>query len=1022
MPDLKDGLSAPDTPNPDPNYWRSFKELYNDPGLKEDTHLEFKKGVTEDFDPDKLSGISRRRFLALVGASAALAGAGCNYRDKGEIIPYNHKPEEITIGQPGFYASTINGIGVLVRTREGRPVKIDGNPDHPVTKGKIDAKVQASILNLYDPERLKNPLKGDGRGNFREYSWTDADAEIINELSKTGGKQIAVITHKIISPAAKKVIDDFTAVYPTARIYSYELVSDEVRNSAWQKTYGSGVFPLIKWNEAKVIVALESDFLGCGEDKTENAQLFAAGRDVRNVKGFNRLYAVEGNMSLTGMNADYRLRLNPAAQFEFVTALLNEVGRRGAANYGSGSASLNSVADKYKLSKEKLNFLVDDLIKNRGASIVHAGSALPENVHIAVNKLNEALGNSSLYRTDTAPVSLMPLAPRQEWESLITSMNNGYVSSVIHFDSNPVYHLPEDYGYTNALKKVTNIISLTGLENESSQLSHYILPINHDLESWGDAKTRTGFVSLQQPVIYPLLNTRQKEAILLTWFQGKADAYNDDSFHQYMMGFYETEIYPQTGSPLSFQQFWFGALHDGIVLVNEPAASAAAFNPGAAVDNAGADASGYTLILKESNNIGDGRYSNNGWLQELPHPVSKVTWDNYAALSPAAAKELDVDYNDIIKITVNGRTLEIPVFIQPGSADKTITIELGYGRTKTGTVGTGVGFNANVLMSKNGGLSPWMYTGVSVSKTGDSYKLVTSQEHHMFDDELTKDAAVRRGIIQEGTIAGYQKNPHFLHEGKGHEQTTFYPDWKYPGLKWGMVIDQNKCLGCGDCVVACIAENNIPVVGKEQVDVGREMHWIRVDRYYSGPAEEPKAHTQVMLCQHCDHAPCENVCPVVATTHSPDGLNQMIYNRCVGTRYCSNNCPYKVRRFNYFNFRDYFKDSYQESEIFSLVYNPEVTVRSRGVMEKCTFCVQRTVAERQSAAKENRVPKGSNVTTACQDACVTGAITFGDVNERDSEVAKLRDHELGYHVLEELNIRPNVTYLAKLRNTHTEEV
>jgi len=1001
----------------DVNYWRSFKELYNDPELTEASHHEFKKGVTDEFNPGKLNGISRRKFFALIGASAALAGAGCNYRDKGEIIPYNTKPEEITIGQANLYASTIHGKGVLVKTREGRPIKIEGNPDHPISKGKVDSKTLASILNLYDPERLPHPRKGDRKGNFYKYSWANADSEIINKLNKTGGKEIAIISHRIISPLTKKIIDDFSAKYSSVKVYSYELHNETVRNTAWKKTGRSDSFPLIKWNEAKIIVSLESDFLGSGEDKTENARLFTEGRDIKKAGKFSRLYVIEGNMSLTGMNADYRMRLRPDAQYEFVSALLNEIVP------GSGTGNINQIADKYKLPKDKLNLLVNDLKQNRGKSIVHAGNEMPERVHSAVNRINEALGNSALYRTDTTSISLLPLSGTSELDQLVSAMSAGNVAAVIHFDSNPVYHLPGDIGYKQALKKVPTVVTLCELENESSEASDYILPISHELESWGDAKTRTGFISIKQPVIYPILDTRQKEAVILTWANGKADSYNINLVHDYMMKFYQDEIYTASGSPLTFKEFWLSALHDGIVITNEPAIAGESriiYSTDEEYKSAGI--SGYALILKESTNTGDGRYSNNGWLQELPHPVTKVTWDNYAAISPATAKELGVDYNDIIKIKAGGRSLEIPVFIQPGSADKTITIELGYGRSKTGIVGTGAGFNANVLLSKNEGLSPWLYTGVSVNKTGEKYEIVTSQEHQMFDKELTKDVAVKRGIIKEGTVTEYISNPHFLHEGKKNEQSTFYPDYQYTGLKWGMAIDMNKCLGCGECVIGCISENNIPVVGKEQVKAGREMHWLRVDRYYSGDEEEPKVHNQIMLCQHCDHAPCENVCPVVATTHSPDGLNQMVYNRCVGTRYCSNNCPYKVRRFNYFNFRDHFKEGYQESALLSLIYNPEVTVRSRGVMEKCTFCIQRIAEEKQAAAKENRTAKGSNVKTACQEACITNAITFGDVNEKDSEIAALKSHELGYTVLEEINTRPNVTYLARLRNIHFKPV
>jgi MoCo/4Fe-4S cofactor protein with predicted Tat translocation signal len=904
----------------EPAYWKSFKQLYNNPEFIEASRHEFKEGVKDYFNPSELSGISRRKFLALVGASAALAGTGCtDYRDKGEIIPYIKKPDEIIPGKANYYAATVNncscGCGVLVKTREGRPVKVDGNPDHPVSLGKLCAQCQASILSLYDPERLKTPLK-----NGEEISWYQADTEIRSALFNTDGKEIAVITHRINSPTTIKAIEDFKKRYQNAKVYSYELFSDEIKNSAWNKCYGESNYPLIKWDEAKIILSLEGDFLGADDNHIENARLYAAGRNVDNPDKFNRLYVVEGNMSLTGMNADYRLRLRPDAQFEF--------------------------------------------------------------------------------------------------------MNNGSIAAVIHFGANPVYHLPGDYGYKDALKRVNVVITMTELENETSALSHYVLPVNHNFESWGDARTRSGFYSLQQPVINPIFDTRQKESILLTWIDGKPNVYTPEIYHNYLTENWEREIYPTLNAGSDFKNLWISALHDGIVLTSETGNVQQGNPPAAFQQERAPEVSGYAVLLKESYTLGDGSFANNGWLQELPHPVSKIVWDNYASISVKTAADLDLKNNDVVEINIENRKLNIPVFIQPGAADDTFTIELGYGREKTGTVGTGVGFNAGVLQTKDFKLSPWLYNNASINKTGEKYKLVTAQEHQAFDVELTKDAAKRRGIIREGKVSQFEKNPDFLHEGEAHELNTLYGQHLSTltsGLKWGMAIDMNKCLGCGECVIACVAENNIPIVGKEQVDKGREMHWLRIDRYYSGPVEDPEVHNQPMLCQHCDHAPCENVCPVVATTHSDDGLNQMVYNRCVGTRYCSNNCPYKVRRFNYFNFRDHFNDNYQQSSIFNLLYNPEVTVRSRGVMEKCTFCIQRIMEAREDAGRQKKQLRGNDVTTACQDACNANAITFGDVNEGGSDVNKLRHHKLGYFVLEELNVRPNVTYLAKLRNTHSEE-
>lgn len=1011
-----------------PNYWRSFEALYNDPIVIEAKGHEFNEGVTDSFNTSEMSNLSRRKFLALLGASAALAGAACtDYRDKGEIVPYNNKPEEITVGKPNYYSSTCtactNACGILIKTREGRPIKVDGNPDHPVNKGKICARGQANILNLYDPERLKTPLLG-RNSVFNEISWKDADDVIIKSLASANGKEIAIITNPVISPTTLKVLEDFKQKYPTTKIYSYSFFNQDAKNSAWQKTFGSPKYPLVKWNEAKIIVALESDFLGTDGNKVENSRLFAQGRDVDS-KTFNRLYCIDSTLTITGNNADYRLRLAPEAQFEFVMSLMNELSSKGALSLSVNTSgySLNGFADKYNLKKKVLDQLVKDVASNKGKAIIDAGYSLPENVHIAVNILNEALGNSLMFRTDSSPVSLMENSSLQDFETLVQNMNNGNVAAVIHFDCNPVYHLPNDYGYKKALNKVEQVISLSERENETTFESKFILPINHNFESWGDAKTRTGIISLQQPVINPINITREKESILLTWINGKSDSYNETLYHQYLMKNWETSIYPSLNSKIDFKRFWFGALHDGVVSTNDLALSTKSYN--ASVLNLltnTTSANGFTVVIKENYNIGDGRFSHNGWMQELPHPVSKISWDNYASLSEKTCKDLGVKNNDVIEIKIKDRKLSLPVFMQAGSADNVVVIESGFGRTNSGTVANEVGFNANLLLSKNIGISNWIYCGAEIIKSGSTYKLASSQEHHAFDDPKVQDLHKSRKIIQQGTVAGYLKNPEFIKEQHEGELQSVYDHYPYTGVKWGMAIDLNKCTGCGDCVIACNVENNVPVVGKDQVLNSREMQWLRIDRYYSGNPDEPEVSLQPMLCQHCDQAPCENVCPVVATNHSPDGLNQMVYNRCVGTRYCSNNCPYKVRRFNFFNFRDHFRDSYQENPILALMHNPEVTVRSRGVMEKCTFCVQRISEAKADATHEKRNLKGSDVTTACQDSCGSNAIYFGDINNKEEEFYKYRNHELGYYVLEELNIKPNVTYIAKLRNIHSEEV
>lgn len=1034
------------TENKEPNYWRSFKELYNDPEFAKAREDEFAEGASENFDIKKLSVLSRRKFLALLSASAALAAAGCaNYRDKGEIVPYNKKPEEIVLGIPNYYASTCTGCnnacGILVKAREGRPIKIDGNTEHPVSKGKICAKGQASILNLYDPGRLKEPVYSGDRKNHTPISWQNADEKIITELKNavTAGKEIALVTHKVISPSYKKVLDDFIAAYPAAKFYSYEYINYETRNSAWNKCYpsaGNKSFPVLKWNEAKIILSLESDFLGNEGNVIEQTRLYSSSRDLVNGKDLNRLYSVEGAATLTGFNSDYRIRLRTDAIEEFVMCLLNEfVAKRKISGFSIDSKvtsqlqkySLDDFVKKYSLSKDVIELLVSDLAKNPGSSLVYAGDKLPESTHIAVNLLNEVLGNTKLYSQDSANIDLMPLSSKADLDNLVSDMHSGKVAVLIHLGTNPVYHLSSDYNYSEVVTKVPLVISMEELLNDTSDYSHYNLALNNMLESWGDYKTRTGFYSTQQPLIAPLYNTRQKEAILLTWIKGSKDAYKDTIYHEYLMANWEKTVYPSFNSAVDFKKFWYTALHDGVALVNEKQAPAGNFSSEAFANSAKMTAgSDFVLLLQENHNLGDGRFANNGWLQELPNPVSKVVWDNYAAFSVQTATELGINNDDKVEISVDGRKAELPVFIQPGLADKVVEVQLGYGRTKAGEIGSGVGVNAGVLMTKNPILGPRLFNNAKITKAPGKYEVVSTMEHFVIDNTLLgnklEGIQLKRKIIQRGTFEEYKSDPNFLHEEKLEAPLiSISKSYEYTSPKWGMSIDLNKCTGCGACISACSVENNIPVVGKDQVNRNREMMWIRVDRYYSGSPDSPDADFQIMMCQHCDNAPCENVCPVAATNHSPDGLNQMIYNRCVGTRYCSNNCPYKVRRFNYYNFRDHLKDGYYEQDSVSLLYNPEVTVRSRGVMEKCTFCVQRIMDEKQKAFEQNRPVNGDNVTTACQDACPAFAINFGDLSNKENKITKYREHKLGYNVLEEINVKPNVTYIAKLRNIKPEK-
>jgi len=1021
----------------DPHYWRSFEELQNDSTFKKIKENEFFDGVTKDFDPNTdLSGVSRRKFLALLGASAALAGAGCSdYREKGDIIPYNKQPEEITLGRPNYYASSCTGCeqscGVLIKTREGRPIKVTGNPQHPVNKGKICSKGEASILNLYDPSRIQDPAMN-STGFLNKVSWSDADNAVVSALLTAGTKEIAVITHTITSPTFLKLINDFKVKYPTTKVYTVNQFNESVRKAAWEKCYPGNQVPLIQWDKAKVIVALEGDFLGKEGNQVENNRLFVKNRNVDDLKNFSRLYAVEGNFSLTGLNADHRFRLRPDKQAEFVLSLMQYIVSVGGLAVPSSLSNLSSVLTKYDLNKfcdeNGLNFtdivnMTSDLLNNRGRSIVYAGSALSEKTHIVVNLLNELLGNSALYNTSSGSVELTQASSVSELEELVNKLNAGNVALVITIDANPVYNLPEDLGLKDALKKAGLVVSLTEQLSETTFVSNYVLPINHNFESWGDAQTRTGVYSLIQPVIAPLYNTRQKESILLNWLSGDVKNYDDRNYYNYLKNAWSATVFPKSMSLASFEKYWLGSLHDGYTVLNETpdyslSVNSDAVNQLASIET---DYQGFVVLITEGHATGDGKFAGNGWLQENPHPVSKVAWDNYAAVSYKTSKELNIKTGDVLEVKRDNRSLKIPALVQPGLADNFISIEAGYGRTNSSVVANGIGYNANTLLSKTQSANPLMFGSVSVSVTGEYRGVVSTQDHHAFDDDLIADQHLKRNIIREATVAQYMKDPHVIHHG-GHTLHTLYADHEYPDVKWAMAIDLNKCTGCGQCVIACNSENNIPIVGKDQVAAGREMQWIKIDRYYSGSPENPSAKLQPMLCQHCDNAPCENVCPVVATTHSPDGLNQMIYNRCVGTRYCSNNCPYKVRRFNFFNFRDHFANGYQLSPSFELIANPEVTIRSRGVMEKCTFCIQRISDARMVATIEGRKLKGDDVVTACQEACGTEAIVFGDMNDKESKVSKLREHNLGYHLLEELNTRPNVTYIAKLTNTYSEEV
>jgi len=1004
-----------------------------------DTNSINKHLLSDEFPPDamqfpdleSMSPISRRRFLALAGASAAVVATSCSdYRDKGEIISYNKKPNEITYGKANYYASTYrDGTPILIKTREGRPIAAVGNPEHPVTKGKTSPYALTSVLDLYDPERLKAPSK-----NGTDSNWQPINEEVIRAINnaQVNNKKIALICENIDSPTAANLIKEFSDRYSNTQIYPIKQFNDAHRRNAWKECYGNnGDYPAIKWENAKIIVAIESDILGKDGNVIEQVMGFSANRDIDNPQSFSRLYSIEGNMSLTGMHADYRVRMNPLFAQDLLVAIYHELIEKLSPigfNQISGT-SLDNVLTESGLSRKVINTLINDLMNNQGKALLYAGDAMPLPVHVLVNLINEVIGAYDLYNFTRQSINYFGYADSKSIEKLIEEMNSGQVEVAIIWDCNPAYIFATDLKFNDAFAKVLNRVALSEREDETTALCNYVLAINHCFENWGDSQTYSGIVNLRQPVIEPIYNTQQAEALLLYW-ANPANIFDYGIYHKYLKNYWTNEILIWLDPGSDMETLWFSSLHDGFAELPRKSQARNSFN-NASINRISpmAKPTGITILLESSYATCDGRYSSNGWLQELPHPVTKAVWDNYAAISPATAAKNGLDYkdfhSDMIEITIGTRKLELPVLLQPGLPDDFIAIQLGYGRDTAGKIGTNVGFNGNLLLSKDNKETPFILTGASIAKSNKKYSLFSSQEHHKLENEFIKDFHRIRLIIQDGTVSEYLNNPNFIKEKKllpdeKIEKYNVNPPHDYSEMKWAMAIDLNKCVSCSNCVAACNVENNVPIVGKEESGKGREMHWLRIDRYYSGTSEEPLVSTMPMLCQHCDMAPCENVCPVVATTHSPDGLNQMTYNRCVGTRYCANNCPYKVRRFNFFDFRTWYADGYYERDSLELLHNPEVTVRSRGVMEKCTFCIQRIMEDRQTAAEKGEKFDGSATKTACQEACPANAIVFGNINDPDSDIAKLAAHNLGYKVLGVMGIKPNVTYIAKLRNINVE--
>ncbi|MFZ1376125.1 MAG: TAT-variant-translocated molybdopterin oxidoreductase [Geothrix sp.] len=980
-----------------PRFWRTLEERIETPEAQAAAHDEFLPGAVPTSYDDvhglpPQSGFSRRDFLGLVSATAALAATvACDRKGQGTVVPYTKRPVEVVPGVANHYASATHEgrrvYPVLVKTREGRPIHLTGNDEHPGVKGKTSPRTLADVLRLYDPDRLRAP-KAEGRTT----SWTDVEGQFHNALrsSKSSGKAVLLVSPAVVSPSRKALLAELKAALPTLEHLSYEPAAGDAAEEAAKASFGQAVDLQPRLAKAKAILSLGADFLN-GEDP-ESLSAWGAQRRLKSAKdSINRLWVLEGPLTLTGTNADQRVPISPSRLGAVAFALAKELAAKGVAlPAGTDLSSISAGVPAELGGNTKLwTNLIKDLHHAGRNAVVLCGAQMPAEAHQAAHLLNAMLGSEGV-----AVRAAEPLATVRDLEAAVKAMAEGRYAAAIFWDVNPAFTFPRASAWQQAMTKVPFRAWIGQVEDETSAQCQVLLPESHWLESWGDFST-PGAAVLQQPTVGTLYDTRQGEDILLGALKALG-AVAPDGYHAYLKARWQKNLPATT----SFEQ----ALHDGLVKVDDKSAAPTfkgASVAAAAKKAAGARAEGLELVLVPGFATHDGRHANNSWLQETPDPITKMTWDNPVLVSVQDAQALGIQEGDLVSLTLGDATLRLPAVLQPGQAKGVLTLALGYGRG-TGGVAKGVGVNAFPLM----GLDPAsanLVHGVRLAKAGGRKELSRTQSHHRMEG---------RDLVRSLTMDEYEHNP------KGHrhmpELVSLYEEQKFPDHKWGMVIDLAACTGCSACVVACQSENNVPVVGPEQVARGREMHWIRIDRYYEGELENPKVVHQPMLCQHCDSAPCETVCPVNATNHSPDGLNQMAYNRCVGTRYCANNCPYKVRRFNFFEY------TATKTEPETLVNNPEVTVRPRGVMEKCSFCVQRIQDVKIRAKGEGRSILDGEVTTACMAGCPSDAIVFGDLKDPKSKVAQLVAASRAYRVLEEVGAKPAITYLADLKNPAVE--
>jgi len=1007
-------------------YWRTLEELAQNPEFEQLLHREFPRLAPSEWD----EGVDRRDFLKLIAASLALAGlSGCGRTPEQHIVPYVKQPDGLILGKPQFYATVMpfgaDAIGLLVESHEGRPTKIEGNPDHPSSLGATNAFAQASILNLYDPDRAQTPTKFGDIHTWAEFQ--NSAQAIAAGVKLADGAGFRILTGIVTSPTLAAQIQSVLALYPKAKWHQWEpAVGDGTREGA-KLAFGNYVNTIYRPEKADVILSLDSDFLGSGPGHIRYAREFSRRRKLNGPNDtMNRLYVVEPTPSVTGATADHRLPLRASEVELFARALAGKVG------LGISAALAPDV-------QEWLDAVAKDLQKRKGASLVVAGEQQPAEVHALAHAINGALGNvgTTLYYTEA--VEAHPVNHLESLRELCADIEAGKVETLVILGANPVYTAPHDFDFTSKIgfdkktkqKKVKNTICVSSHFDETAEVCDWHVAESHYLETWGDARAFDGTLSVVQPLIAPLYRTHSAREVLAA-FTDKPGVSDYDAVRA------NPEVIGKRPyiSPLPevsvLEKSWRKTLNDGVVAgsASAPLNVTLKFNSASLPAPKPTSADEIEFIFRPDPCIYDGRFANNGWLQELPKPVTKLTWDNAALVSPKTAEKFGISHNvawrggehgkvysNVVDISLSNSKVTAAAWSLPGQADGVVVLPLGYGRKRAGYTGTNKGFNAYAVRSST---ALWTATGGKITKTGEDYPLACTQYHFNMEG---------RQILATGTLEEYKKNPAFAHEHAEQppKELSLYKEYAYPGYAWGMAIDLNSCNGCNACVVACQSENNIPVVGKEQVMRGREMHWIRIDRYYekahsatNDPSTyddslyNPETFFQPVPCQQCENAPCEQVCPVEATAHSAEGLNDMTYNRCVGTRYCSNNCPYKVRRFNFLRFQDW------ETPQLKLLRNPEVTVRSRGVMEKCTYCVQRINNVRIESEKQNRPILDGEIVTACEAACPTEAIVFGNANDPHSRVAKLKAQQRNYSLLGELNARPRTTYLAAVRNPNPE--